>query len=114
MDQVRDNASTNTIQQVFDENVVNNVQQQDGALPPGFTITTSAMALWDYAQTIVQDEQERAQNRHHVARPPHPPIPMSRRNRCILTLILEEKRDNLKQLWKELNEIELFLGLEFV
>lgn len=62
----------------------------------------------------MQDEQEHAQTHPHAARPPRPPVPMSRRDRCILTLILEEKRDNLKQLWKELSEIELLLGLEFV
>ncbi|KIK33557.1 hypothetical protein CY34DRAFT_18297 [Suillus luteus UH-Slu-Lm8-n1] len=114
MDQPQDNVRTNMIQQASDGNAVDNVQQQGEAPQPGFVITTSAMALWDYAQTVVQDEQEHAQTHPHAARPPRPPVPMSRRDRCILTLILEEKRDNLKQLWKELSEIELLLGLEFV
>jgi hypothetical protein len=39
---------------------------------------------------------------------------MSRRDRCILTLMVEEKRDFLRKLWDELDEIERILGLENV
>ncbi|KAG2151049.1 uncharacterized protein EDB93DRAFT_1249544 [Suillus bovinus] len=96
MDQLQHNVGTNMIQQALDGSTVDNNVQQQGAPQSGFVITTSAMALWDYVQTIVQDEQEHAQTHPHAACPPRPPIPMSRRDRCILTLILEEKRDNLK------------------
>ncbi|KAG2113319.1 hypothetical protein BD769DRAFT_1673700 [Suillus cothurnatus] len=115
MAQVQDNENANMrqIQQVNDGNEVNNVQQEE-ALQPGIAITASAMTLWDYAQTIVQDDREHAQNHPHEARPPHPPVPMSRRDRCIVTLMIEDKRDELRWQWEELNEIELLLGLGFV
>ncbi|KAG1838674.1 hypothetical protein C8R48DRAFT_680033 [Suillus tomentosus] len=115
MAQVQDseNANMRQTQQVNDGNEVNNVQQEE-ALQPGFAITTSAMTLWDYAQVIVQDNQEHARDDPHGARAPHPAVPMSRRDRCILTLMVEEKRDELRRQWEELNEIELLLGLEFV
>ncbi|KAG1829685.1 hypothetical protein EV424DRAFT_1535704 [Suillus variegatus] len=51
----------------------------------------SAMTLWDYAQIIMQDNQEHARNHPHRVHAPHPSVPMSRRDRCILTLIVEEK-----------------------
>ncbi|KAG2052331.1 hypothetical protein BDR06DRAFT_1009612 [Suillus hirtellus] len=115
MAQVQDSENTNMrqTQQVNDGNEVNNVQQEE-VLQPGFTIMMSTMTLWDYTQVIVQDNQEHVRDDPHGVRVPHPAILMSRRDRCILTLMVEEKRDKLRRQWEELNEIELLLGLEFV
>ncbi|KAG1865667.1 hypothetical protein C8R48DRAFT_672280 [Suillus tomentosus] len=114
MAQLQDDANTNIIQQpvnegvlVVDEDIVVNEEQQENQTPqPAFAITMSALALWDYAQTIVQDHQEHAQL-----------ISLQRvltTRLCILTLMVEEKRDELKRLWEELDELELLLGLEHV
>ncbi|KAG1858603.1 hypothetical protein C8R48DRAFT_674189 [Suillus tomentosus] len=46
--------------------------------------------------------------------PPNPPIRMSRRDRCLVELMVEEKRDLLIQLWQELDEVERVLGVEVV
>ncbi|KAG1861293.1 hypothetical protein F4604DRAFT_1929882 [Suillus subluteus] len=59
-------------------------QQQD-EVQLGFVIATSATAFWDYENAIML---ECTQNHPH---PPHLPIPMLRQDRCILTLMVEEK-----------------------
>ncbi|KAG2123490.1 hypothetical protein DEU56DRAFT_760045 [Suillus clintonianus] len=76
----------------------------------GFAITATAMAFWDYANAILL---ERGQN-HPYAQPPQLPVQMPRREKCILTLMVEEKRDVLRDLWDQLDEIERILGLEDV
>ncbi|KAG2742564.1 hypothetical protein P692DRAFT_20879733 [Suillus brevipes Sb2] len=45
-----------------------------------FTVTQSAIALWDYAQEIAQDNTEFAQAHPQAPRPIHPPIQMSCRD----------------------------------
>lgn len=69
-------------------------------------------ALWNYAQEIVQDDMDHAQTYPNAPRPAHPPIPMSRRDRCLLALMLEDRCDAVWRLWQELNEMERMLGLE--
>ncbi|KAG2122896.1 hypothetical protein BD769DRAFT_1670531 [Suillus cothurnatus] len=72
MAQVQDNENANMrqIQQVNDGNEVNNIGAAGRSVTTGIAITASAMTLWDYAQTIVQDDREHAQNHPHEARPP--------------------------------------------
>ncbi|KAG2059232.1 hypothetical protein BDR06DRAFT_968190 [Suillus hirtellus] len=49
-----------------------------------FTAMQSAIALWDYAQEIIQDDMQFAQTHPHAPCPAHPPIQMLRRNKCLL------------------------------
>ncbi|KAG0698986.1 hypothetical protein DFH29DRAFT_1002372 [Suillus ampliporus] len=79
-----------------------------------FTITPSVIALWDYAQQIVQDDMEHGQTHPHDPRPAHPPIQMSRRDKCLLALMVEDRREAVFRLWQELDEIEYLLGLEHI
>ncbi|KAG1828233.1 hypothetical protein EV424DRAFT_1536756 [Suillus variegatus] len=79
-----------------------------------FTVTPSAIALWDYAQEIVQDDIENAQTHLHAPRPAHPPIQMSRCDKCLLALMVEDRREAVLRLWQELNEMERLLGLEHI
>ncbi|KAG2739136.1 hypothetical protein P692DRAFT_20756541 [Suillus brevipes Sb2] len=113
MAQAQDSANTTMVQQV-NGHIANNDQQDNQAHQPGFAVTATALALWDYAKAIMQDDHERAQTDPLGGRPYHPPVPMTRRDRCILTLMVEGKRDELKRKWEELNELELLLGLEHV
>jgi hypothetical protein len=68
--------------------------------------------LWDYAQEIAQDRTEFAYAHPEAPRPAHPPIQMSRRDKCLLALMVEDRREAVIRLWEELNEIERLLGLE--
>ncbi|KAG1802898.1 uncharacterized protein HD556DRAFT_1304138 [Suillus plorans] len=79
-----------------------------------FTVTPSAIALWDYAQEIVQDNIENAQTHPHAPCPAHPPIQMSCRDKCLLALMVEDRREAVLRLWQELNEMERLLGLEHI
>jgi hypothetical protein len=72
----------------------------------------SHQALWDYAHEIVQDNAAWARTHPQAPRVPHPPIPMSRRDKCILTLMAEERRDEIFRLLNEVIEVERLLGLE--
>ncbi|KAG1778645.1 hypothetical protein EV702DRAFT_1044501 [Suillus placidus] len=69
-------------------------------------------ALWNYAQEIAQDDMDHAQTHLDVPHPAHPPIPILRRDRCLLVLMLEDRRDAMFRLWQELDEIEHMLGLQ--
>ncbi|KAG1854330.1 hypothetical protein C8R48DRAFT_776720 [Suillus tomentosus] len=79
-----------------------------------FAVTPSATVLWDYAQEIVQDDMEYAHTHPHAPRPAHPPIQMSRRDKCLLALMVEDRREAVIRLWEELNAIEHLLGLEHI
>jgi hypothetical protein len=68
--------------------------------------------LWDYAQEIAQDRTEFTYAHPEAPRPAHPPIQMSRRDKCLLALMVEDRREAVIRLWEELNEIERLLGLE--
>ncbi|KAG2081918.1 uncharacterized protein F5147DRAFT_660657 [Suillus discolor] len=77
-------------------------------------ITPSATVLWDYAQEIVQHNMEYAHTHPHMPHPTHPPIQMSRRDECLLALMVEDRREAVIRLWQELNEIKHLLGLEHI
>ncbi|KAG2138748.1 hypothetical protein BD769DRAFT_1663477 [Suillus cothurnatus] len=77
-----------------------------------FAVTQSAVMLWDYAQEIAQDNTEFAHAHPHAPRPVHPPVQMSRRDKCLLALMVEDRCEAVIRLWEELNEIERLLGLE--
>ncbi|KAG2124283.1 hypothetical protein BD769DRAFT_1388829 [Suillus cothurnatus] len=77
-----------------------------------FAVTRSTVMLWDYSQEIAQDNTEFAHAHPHAPCPIHPPVQMSRRDKCLLVLMVEDRREAVIQLWEELNEIERLLGLE--
>ncbi|KAG2107654.1 uncharacterized protein F5147DRAFT_774103 [Suillus discolor] len=86
----------------------------DQASQETFAVTPSAIVLWDYAQEIVQDDMEHMQAHLHVPRPVHPPIQMSHHDKCLLALMVEDRREALLRLWRELDEMEHLLGLEHI
>ncbi|KIK34161.1 hypothetical protein CY34DRAFT_17915 [Suillus luteus UH-Slu-Lm8-n1] len=92
------------------------LEVQAGDLERGetFEVTQSAIALWDYAQEIAQDNTEFAQAHPQAPHPVYPPIQMSRRDKCLLGLMVEDRREAVIRLWEELNEIERLLGLEHI
>ncbi|KAG2744336.1 hypothetical protein P692DRAFT_20878395 [Suillus brevipes Sb2] len=90
------------------------VQAGDLGRAETFTVTQSAIVLWDYAQEIAQDTTEVAQAHPQAPRPIHPPIQMSRRDKFLLGLMVEDRREAVLRLWEELNEIERLLGLEHI
>ncbi|KAG2741291.1 hypothetical protein P692DRAFT_201871733 [Suillus brevipes Sb2] len=94
------------------ENRENMVQQPNRKQEPTFTATASTMVLWNYAIAIAQDDREHREVNPHAPPTLHPPVPMSRRERCLLTLMVEERRDMLMQLWQEMKDVERVLGLE--
>ncbi|KAG1826422.1 hypothetical protein EV424DRAFT_1345572 [Suillus variegatus] len=51
---------------------------------------------------------------YNTPRPAHPPIQMSRRNKCLLALMVENRHKVVIRLWQELNEMEVLLGLEHI
>jgi hypothetical protein len=57
---------------------------------------------------------EFAQAHPQAPRPIHPPIQMSRRDKCLLGLMVEDGHEAVIRLWEELNEIERLLGLEHI
>lgn len=72
----------------------------------------TSQVLWNYAITVAQDDREHRQADPHALPTPRPPVPMSRRERCLLTLMVEERRDMLMRLWQEMKDVERVLGLE--
>ncbi|KAG2150313.1 uncharacterized protein EDB93DRAFT_1103535 [Suillus bovinus] len=79
-----------------------------------FAAMQTAIALWDYAQEIVLDDMQYMQTHPHAPHPAHPPIQMSRCNKCLLGLMLEDRREAVTWLWQESNKMELLLGLEHI
>ncbi|KAG1728751.1 uncharacterized protein EDB91DRAFT_1085992 [Suillus paluster] len=79
-----------------------------------FAIMPSTIVLWDYAQEIVQDDMEHRQTHPHDPHRAHPPIQMLHRDKCLLALMVEDRREVVFQLWQELDEIEYLLGLEHI
>ncbi|KAG2094524.1 hypothetical protein BD769DRAFT_1395085 [Suillus cothurnatus] len=97
---------------------LNNITEADiqagQAQGQSFAVTTSAMALWNYAHQIVQDNLEHMQTQLNTLRPHHPPILMLHWDKCLLALMVEDKCDVLVRLWQELNDIESLLGVEHI
>ncbi|KAG1843993.1 hypothetical protein C8R48DRAFT_678561 [Suillus tomentosus] len=90
-----------------------NVQQPNYEQEPSFTLTMSAMEWWNYAIATAQDNREHNQVNPHELPLLHLPVPsMSRRDRCLLTLMIEERRDILMRLWQEMKDMERVLRLE--
>ncbi|KAG2140554.1 hypothetical protein DEU56DRAFT_755172 [Suillus clintonianus] len=76
-------------------------EEQAGGIERGqksFAITPSAMVLWDYAQEIIQDDMEHGETHPHAPHPSHPPIQMSHRDKCLLTLMVEDRREAYAEL----------------
>ncbi|KAG1893715.1 uncharacterized protein F5891DRAFT_1196056 [Suillus fuscotomentosus] len=95
------------------ENGENIVQQPNYEQEPSFTLTMSAMEWWNYAIATAQDNQEHNQVNPHELPLLHLPVPsMSRCDRCLLTLMIEERRDILMWLWQEMKDMERVLRLE--
>ncbi|KAG2046247.1 hypothetical protein BDR06DRAFT_1014872 [Suillus hirtellus] len=86
-----------------------------------FTVMPLALVLWDYAQEIVQDDMDYVQTHpdmplpiHPPPPPPPPPIQMSYHEKCLLALMVEDRYEEVSQLWQALNKIEHLLGLEHI
>ncbi|KAG1802979.1 uncharacterized protein BJ212DRAFT_1304762 [Suillus subaureus] len=77
-------------------------------------VTPSVIALWDYAQEIIQDNVEYTQSHPHMPHPAHPPIQILCCDRCLLALMVEDRHKVVIWLWQELNEIEHLLGSEHI
>ncbi|KAG2344892.1 hypothetical protein BDR05DRAFT_947212 [Suillus weaverae] len=72
-----------------------------------FEVTPSAIE-------IVQDNMEYPQTHPHTPRPAHLPVQMLCHDKCLLALMVEDRRKAVIQLWEELNEIEYLLDLEHI
>ncbi|KAG1826393.1 hypothetical protein EV424DRAFT_1345548 [Suillus variegatus] len=79
-----------------------------------FAVIPSATVLWDYTQEIVQDNMEYVHTHPHMPRPAHPPIQMLCRDKCLLALMVEDRRKAVIWLWQELNKTEHLLGLKHI
>lgn len=64
--------------------------------------------MWEEGHAIARGNERRAAE--GLAPLIHAPI--SRWHRGLLMLLAEERRDELRRLWNELNEVERVLGLD--
>lgn len=78
------------------------------AYRPFDTKLTRFQELWDWAIDVAPDNIARARQGEPPFR--HPPIP--RVERAMLLVLAENRRNKLRQLMEELNEVERILGLE--
>jgi hypothetical protein len=78
------------------------------AYRPFDTKLTRFQELWDWAIDVAPDNIARVRQGDPPFR--HPPIP--RVERAMLLVLAENRRNKLRQLMEELNEVERILGLE--